>query len=60
MLDKFALNTIDLGGDLLTPVKTELMAQVGSALPIAGGIFAVLAGIMVGFKFFKKITGARA
>lgn len=63
MLKTFGVNsvsTIDLGGDLLSPVKNELMTQVGSALPIAGGIFAVLAGIMVGFRFFKKITGARA
>lgn len=60
MLASLSVNTIDIGTSLLTPVKTELMTQVGSALPIAGGIFAVLAGVMVGFRFFKKITGARA
>lgn len=62
MSNLFVLNSAapSLATDLLTPVKTELMTQIGAALPIAGGIFAVLAGVMVGFKFFKKITGARA
>lgn len=44
----------------LTSVQTELMSAIGDILPIAGGIFAALAGIMIGFKLFKKITGARS
>lgn len=44
----------------LNGVKTSLDASIADALPIAGGVFATIAGIMLGFKFFKKITGARA
>lgn len=44
----------------LTTVKTDLNASVSDALPIAATVFASIAGIMLGFKFFKKITGARA
>lgn len=44
----------------LTTVKTDLLANVNDALPIAATVFAALAGIIVGFRFFKKITGARS
>lgn len=44
---------------LLTTVQTDVLASVGSALPVAGTVFAAIAGIMVGIKIFKKITGAR-
>jgi len=44
----------------LTSVQTELNAAIGDALPVAGAVFATIAGIMLGFKFFKKITGARS
>lgn len=47
-------------GALLEGVKTDMLSEVNIALPIAGGVFAVIAGIMIGFKIFKKITGARA
>lgn len=46
--------------ELLTTVKTDVLAEIGSALPIAGAVFAALAGIMVGIRLFKKITGARS
>jgi len=45
---------------LLTTVQTDVLANVGAALPAAGAVFAAIAGIMVGIKLFKKITGARA
>lgn len=44
----------------LTTVKDEVMTAVGDVLPIAASVFAALAGIGIGFKFFKKITGTRA
>ena len=44
----------------LTGVQSELTSAIGEALPIAGAVFAAIAGIMLGFKFFKKITGARS
>lgn len=45
---------------LLTSVQTEVLSGVGAALPAAGAVFAAIAGIMVGIKLFKKISGARA
>lgn len=45
---------------LLDPVKTDVMAGITAALPAAGAVFAAIAGIMVGIKLFKKISGARA
>lgn len=45
---------------LLTSVKDGMLAQIGGALPVAGAVFAAIAGIMVGVKLFKKITGARS
>lgn len=44
----------------LSAAQTEIMGAIGDALPVAGVVFASLAGIMIGFKFFKKITGARS
>lgn len=45
---------------LLTSVKDGMLDQLGSALPIAGTVFAAVAGVMIGIKLFKKITGARS
>lgn len=45
---------------LLTSVQTGIMDEIGSALPIAGVVFAALAGIGIGLKLFKKVTGARS
>jgi hypothetical protein len=45
---------------LLTSVKDGMLDQIGGALPIAGAVFAAVAGIMIGVKLFKKITGARS
>lgn len=45
---------------LLTGVTDSLQSSIGDALPLAGGIFAAIAGIMLGVKLFKRITGARS
>lgn len=45
---------------LLSSVKEGMLDQIGGALPVAGSVFAAIAGIMVGIKLFKKITGARS
>ncbi|WP_420769195.1 hypothetical protein ACNR9V_20655 (plasmid) [Parageobacillus thermoglucosidasius] len=45
---------------LLSSVKDGMLDQIGGALPIAGAVFAAIAGIMIGIKLFKKITGARS
>ena len=44
---------------MLTDVASNLQTQMGAALPIAGGIFAAVAGVFIGIKLFKKITGAK-
>lgn len=44
---------------LLSGVQSGLMEQIGAALPIAGVVFGAVAGIMIGIKIFKRITGAR-
>lgn len=57
----FALGTT--GGanisSLLDSAQSEIMSQIGSALPAAGAVFAVIAGIGVGIKLFKRVTGTR-
>lgn len=44
---------------MLTSVATGLSGTVGDVLPIAGGVIALVAGINLGIKFFKRLTGAR-
>lgn len=44
----------------LTTVKSDVTGSLGEALPIAATVFAALAGVGIGFKIFKKLTGARA
>lgn len=46
--------------EALTVVSDGLTETVWDVLPVAGGVFALIASVMIGFKFFKKITGARA
>lgn len=45
---------------LLTEVATGMTSEINAALPIAGGIFALIAGIFIGLKIFKRVTGAKA
>ncbi len=45
---------------LVSGVQTDVLAGITSALPAAGAVFATVAGLMVGFRLFKKISGARA
>lgn len=44
---------------LLTSAAAGVTEQVNAALPIAGPIFALIAGIFIALKIFKKVTGAR-
>ena len=62
-MDGLVLNSApsaNLVDGLLTTVQTGVMANITSALPMAGTVFAALAGIFIGIKIFKKITGAKA
>lgn len=53
---------MDAGGGvtaLLTSAASGMTSEINAALPIAGPIFAVIAGIFIGLKIFKKVTGAK-
>lgn len=45
---------------LLTSASSGITEQVNAALPIAGPVFALIAGIFVGLKIFKRVTGAKS
>lgn len=45
---------------LLETTASGMTSEIYAALPIAGGIFAVVAGIFIGLKIFKRVTGARS
>lgn len=45
--------------ELLTSAASGITSEISSALPIAGPIFATIAGIFIALKIFKKVTGAR-
>lgn len=45
---------------LLTSAASGITEQVNAALPIAGPVFALVAGIFVGLKIFKRVTGAKS
>lgn len=53
------METGSIVSTFLTTVSGDMMTEITAALPIAGGIFAALAGIGIGVKLFKKLTGAR-
>lgn len=53
------METSLLGG-LLSSVQTSINSSLGEAMPVVGTVFALIAGISVGFKLFKKFTGVRA
>ena len=44
---------------LLTSTASGMNAEILAALPIAGGLFATIAGIFIGVKIFKRVTGAK-
>lgn len=44
---------------MLDGIKTEVLSAVTDALPIVGGVVGVIVGINYGWKFFKRLTGAR-
>lgn len=44
---------------MLEGISTEITGAITDVLPIVGTVVAAVAGIMFGFKFFKKLTGTR-
>ena len=61
MMDTLILGASTPGvGSLLQGVQTGMMAQIKEALPIAGVVFGAIAGIGIGIKLFKRVTGARS
>jgi hypothetical protein len=55
----FLLGTTVDAATLLEGVQTGLMSQIAGVLPIAGTVMASIAGIFIGVKIFKRLTGAR-
>lgn len=45
---------------LLTTTVTGMQSEILAVLPIAGGLFATVAGIFIGLKIFKRVTGAKS
>lgn len=45
---------------LLQTTADGMQSEILAALPIAGGIFAIVAGISIALKIFKRVTGARS
>lgn len=45
--------------DFISSVTGEVTSELGSVLPAAAGIVGVLAAFSVGWKLYKKVTGAR-
>lgn len=45
---------------LLQNVADGMTSEIYSSLPIAGSVFALVAGIFIGLKIFKRVTGARS
>lgn len=45
---------------LLTEVSSGMTSEITAALPIAGSVFAIVAGIFIGLKIFKRVTGAKS
>lgn len=44
---------------MLEGIVTDITTSVTSVLPIVGGLIGTVAALFFGFKFFKKLTGAR-
>lgn len=44
---------------MLDSISDGVLSVVGDVLPIAGTVIALVVGINYGWKFFKKMTGAR-
>lgn len=45
--------------EMLTGIAGEITGTITEVLPIVGGVAGAIAAIFFGFKFFKKLTGAR-
>lgn len=57
------MNTLTAGEattSLLTSVASGMTGEITAALPIAGGVFATIAGIFIAVKIFKRVTGAKS
>lgn len=44
---------------MLSGIGSEITGTITDVLPIVGPIVGAIAAIFFGFKFFKKLTGAR-
>lgn len=58
-MDLFVVQAANPVGTLLSTAADSLTESVSGALLPAAGVFALIAGILIGVKIFKKVTGAR-
>lgn len=58
-MDAQNTGSTSLVGDLVSGVVEKMTTEIGAVLPIAGGLFALVAGIFIGLKIFKRVTGAK-
>lgn len=59
-MEEGTTTTMSATQTLLTSVSTGMSTEITAALPIAGGVFATVAGIFIAVRIFKRITGAKA
>lgn len=53
------METTSILSGLLSEISTSLTAAIAEAAPAAGIVMATIAGIYLGVKIFKRVTGAR-
>ena len=54
-----AAPSLDVGTAILKPASEQITSGLGQALPVAGVLVGSIMSVTMGYKFFKKITGAR-
>lgn len=53
------LETTSILSGLLSEISSSLTQAIAEAAPAAGLVMATIAGIYLGVKIFKRVTGAR-
>lgn len=56
LMNSFAFAAVEYS-TIFSGIKTEAEDAISSVVPLAAGIFGVLAAIAVGLRIFRKVTG---
>lgn len=51
--------SLDVGTTILQPASKEITSGLAQSLPYAGALVGSIMAVTMGYKFFKRITGAR-